>query len=150
MWLRQEDRLVIAYRYVFDLSEPEIAQVLGVARGAVKSCLSRALYRLCRRLRDLYPLLIAAPDSDASVREALVDLVAHLPPRPIRDLSTAVLGRIADGGPLLRRPSWTPLASVPGSLGLAALALVLLTTLVLALWRLVNWPSRLAAPRAGQ
>ena len=44
--MRQEDRLVIAYRYFFDLSEVEMADALGVARGTVKSRLSRALVRL--------------------------------------------------------------------------------------------------------
>jgi RNA polymerase sigma-70 factor (ECF subfamily) len=44
--MREEDRLVIAYRYFFDLTESEMADALGVARGTVKSRLSRALVRL--------------------------------------------------------------------------------------------------------
>jgi RNA polymerase sigma factor (sigma-70 family) len=44
--MREEDRLVIAYRYFFDLSEIEMAEALGVARGTVKSRLSRAIARL--------------------------------------------------------------------------------------------------------
>jgi RNA polymerase sigma-70 factor, ECF subfamily len=44
--MRDEDRLVIAYRYFFELSEAEMADALGVARGTVKSRLSRALGRL--------------------------------------------------------------------------------------------------------
>ena len=44
--MREEDRLVIAYRYFFDLSEAEMADALGVAHGTVKSRLSRALVRL--------------------------------------------------------------------------------------------------------
>jgi RNA polymerase sigma factor (sigma-70 family) len=44
--LRPEDRLVIAYRYWFELSEAEMADALGCARGTVKSRLSRALARL--------------------------------------------------------------------------------------------------------
>jgi len=44
--VRDEDRLVIAYRYFLDLSEAEMADALGVARGTVKSRLSRALSRL--------------------------------------------------------------------------------------------------------
>jgi RNA polymerase sigma-70 factor (ECF subfamily) len=44
--LRDEDRLVVAYRYFFELSESEMATALGCARGTVKSRLSRALDRL--------------------------------------------------------------------------------------------------------
>jgi RNA polymerase sigma-70 factor (ECF subfamily) len=44
--MREEDRVVIAYRYFFDLSETEMADALGVARGTVKSRLSRAITRL--------------------------------------------------------------------------------------------------------
>jgi RNA polymerase sigma factor (sigma-70 family) len=44
--MREEDRLVIGYRYFLDLSEQETAEVLGIARGTVKSRLSRALARL--------------------------------------------------------------------------------------------------------
>lgn len=44
--MREEDRLVIAYRYFFELSEVEMADALGVARGTVKSRLSRAIVRL--------------------------------------------------------------------------------------------------------
>lgn len=44
--LREEDRLVIAYRYFFDLSEAEMAEALDCPRGTIKSRLSRALGRL--------------------------------------------------------------------------------------------------------
>jgi RNA polymerase sigma factor (sigma-70 family) len=44
--LQPEDRLVIGYRYFMDLSEAEMAAAMGVARGTVKSRLSRALARL--------------------------------------------------------------------------------------------------------
>lgn len=44
--MREEDRTVIAYRYFFEMSEAEMADALGVARGTVKSRLSRALARL--------------------------------------------------------------------------------------------------------
>lgn len=44
--LRDEDRLIISYRYFLDLSELEMADALGVARGTVKSRLSRAMARL--------------------------------------------------------------------------------------------------------
>ncbi len=44
--LRDDDRLVIAYRYFLELSEAEMAEALHVARGTVKSRLSRAIARL--------------------------------------------------------------------------------------------------------
>jgi RNA polymerase sigma-70 factor (ECF subfamily) len=48
--LRPEDRLVIAYRYWFELSETEMAEAMGCRPGTVKSRLSRALDRLRRQL----------------------------------------------------------------------------------------------------
>jgi len=48
--LRDDDQRVIAYRYFLDLSEAEMAQLLGCARGTVKSRLSRALTRLRQQL----------------------------------------------------------------------------------------------------
>ena len=44
--LREQDRLVIGARYLLDLSEAEMAEALGIARGTVKSRLSRAMSRL--------------------------------------------------------------------------------------------------------
>lgn len=44
--LADGDRLVIAYRYFFELSEAEMADALGCPRGTIKSRLSRALGRL--------------------------------------------------------------------------------------------------------
>jgi RNA polymerase sigma-70 factor (ECF subfamily) len=44
--LPEPDRLVIGARYLLDLSEAETAEALGVARGTVKSRLSRAMSRL--------------------------------------------------------------------------------------------------------
>ncbi len=44
--LREEDRQVIACRYLLDLSEDETAAALGLPRGTVKSRLSRSLERL--------------------------------------------------------------------------------------------------------
>jgi len=55
--LRDEDRRAIAYRYVHDLSEAETATALGVARGTVKSRLSRAMTRL---RASAMPALLAA------------------------------------------------------------------------------------------
>lgn len=48
--LSPDDQIVIAYRYFLDLSEAEMAEALGCARGTVKSRLSRALGRLRDRL----------------------------------------------------------------------------------------------------
>jgi RNA polymerase sigma-70 factor (ECF subfamily) len=50
--LRDDDRVVIGCRYLLDLSEAEIAAALGVARGTVKSRLSRALGRLREEVGD--------------------------------------------------------------------------------------------------
>jgi RNA polymerase sigma-70 factor (ECF subfamily) len=44
--LSEQDRLVIGARYLLELSEAETADALGVARGTVKSRLSRAMSRL--------------------------------------------------------------------------------------------------------
>jgi RNA polymerase sigma-70 factor (ECF subfamily) len=48
--LSPADRDVLGYRFFLDLPEAEIAAVLGVRRGTVKSRLSRALDRLRREL----------------------------------------------------------------------------------------------------
>jgi len=44
--MRDDDRLVLACRYLLDLTEEETARVLAVRRGTVKSRTSRALERL--------------------------------------------------------------------------------------------------------
>lgn len=48
--LREDDQQVIAYRYFLELTEAEMAALLGCPRGTVKSRLSRALQRLRQRL----------------------------------------------------------------------------------------------------
>jgi RNA polymerase sigma factor (sigma-70 family) len=48
--LHRDDRLVIALRHFEQLSENEIAGVLGCANGTVKSRLSRAMSRLRAQL----------------------------------------------------------------------------------------------------
>ena len=60
----ERERLVIAHRYLLDLSETETARVLGIRPGTVKSRLSRGL----RRLRDALPSDVTTreePDPDA-------------------------------------------------------------------------------------
>jgi RNA polymerase sigma factor (sigma-70 family) len=44
--LKEGERRVIALRYLLDLSEKEMAVVMGVAKGTVKSRLSRAMKKL--------------------------------------------------------------------------------------------------------
>jgi RNA polymerase sigma-70 factor (ECF subfamily) len=44
--LSDRDRLVLGYRYFLDLGEADMAAALGVARGTIKSRLSRAQQRL--------------------------------------------------------------------------------------------------------
>lgn len=50
--LSPPDQQTIAYRYFLDLSEAEMAEALGCARGTVKSRVSRALGRLRVLLSD--------------------------------------------------------------------------------------------------
>lgn len=59
--LGERDRLVVACRYLLELSEAETAAVLHVARGTVKSRLSRALARL-RAVLEL-----SAPDLSGAI-----------------------------------------------------------------------------------
>jgi RNA polymerase sigma factor (sigma-70 family) len=53
--LSADDRLVIGARYFLDLAEAEIAALLGIPRGTVKSRLSRARGRLAAHLASLDP-----------------------------------------------------------------------------------------------
>lgn len=50
--LADKDRLVITYRYFLEMSEAEMAEILGVARGTIKSRLNRAQRRLKARLPE--------------------------------------------------------------------------------------------------
>jgi RNA polymerase sigma-70 factor (ECF subfamily) len=50
--LREEDRLVVAYRFLLGLSEAETAAALDCAKGTVKSRTSRALKRLRAQLES--------------------------------------------------------------------------------------------------
>jgi len=62
--LRDDDRLILAYRLFFDLSEAEMAEALKCPRGTVKSRLSRALGRLRAVLPADLRLPAAAGESD--------------------------------------------------------------------------------------
>jgi RNA polymerase sigma factor (sigma-70 family) len=53
--MREEDRLVVGYRYLLGLSEAETAQALGVPKGTVKSRLARSLGRLREALAEAVP-----------------------------------------------------------------------------------------------
>lgn len=50
--LPEKDRAVVTCRYLLDLSEAETAQTLGLAKGTVKSRLSRALAKLREAVSD--------------------------------------------------------------------------------------------------
>jgi len=50
--LREAERLAVAGRYFLNLSEAELAALLGCPRGTVKSRLARALDRLRQRLLE--------------------------------------------------------------------------------------------------
>jgi RNA polymerase sigma factor (sigma-70 family) len=57
--LREDDRLILAYRLFFDLSEAEMADALNCPKGTVKSRLSRAL----GRLREALPADVRLPSA---------------------------------------------------------------------------------------
>lgn len=52
--LPQRERMLIALRYVADLTQPEIADALGMPRGTVASGLNRARQRLAVKLGPQY------------------------------------------------------------------------------------------------
>ncbi|WP_394613988.1 RNA polymerase sigma factor [Lentzea sp. JNUCC 0626] len=51
--LSESDRQVVTCRYLLDLTEAETAQTLGLAKGTVKSRLSRALHKLRPMLEEV-------------------------------------------------------------------------------------------------
>lgn len=50
--LRKKDQQIIVFRHFLELSEKQIAEILGCAQGTVKSRLFRALEQLRKRLPD--------------------------------------------------------------------------------------------------
>ena len=62
--LREDDRLILAYRLFFDMSEGEMAEALSVPRGTLKSMLSRALGRLRAALPADFRMPSAAGEHD--------------------------------------------------------------------------------------
>jgi RNA polymerase sigma-70 factor (ECF subfamily) len=145
MRLREDDRLVIACRYLFDLSEAETAAALGIARGTVKSRLSRALDRMRESVGDLYPLLLVTPDSGAIVREALADWAERLASRPAGALANQALGRVRAAPPRHGVSSWAPQTLVPGTLGLVVLAGALVGVGMMTLMPRASRPAQPAA-----
>ncbi|MFJ5835637.1 RNA polymerase sigma factor [Streptomyces shenzhenensis] len=53
--LSEEHRLVVTYRYLLEMDEPETTEALGWPRGTVKSRLNRALRKLGRLLPEFEP-----------------------------------------------------------------------------------------------
>jgi uncharacterized protein YpuA (DUF1002 family) len=109
--LREEDRLAISYRYLFNLSENEMVEALGWPRGTVKSRLARALGRYRQQLGELAllpPTAFAlahvahqlASWNEAELEQGLGGLGAHFSALPVHDLSAALVPRLqaASGG----------------------------------------------------
>ncbi|MEV5793946.1 RNA polymerase sigma factor [Streptomyces sp. NBC_01558] len=67
--LSEEHRLVVTYRYLLEMDEPETAQALGWPRGTVKSRLNRALRKLGRLLPALEPREPLLPRQPGQPRE---------------------------------------------------------------------------------
>ncbi len=126
---REDDRNVLMYRYVFDLSEAEMAQALACSPGTVKSRLSRALARLREDLHKTAPLLALSPSLGTLVGESMSGSAGPLAAAPTRDLAAAVLHGIGAGGAPsagsagLRRPTLQQVgAVVAGGVVVVALA----------------------------
>jgi RNA polymerase sigma factor (sigma-70 family) len=120
--LPEVDRLVITCRYFLDLSEAEMAAVLGVARGTVKSRLARALARLQPILREMGPLALAAPVVEEVLHEAGRTALVKTSPA----LSQAVVQQVSVAlpmpPPLVRL--WHSIQSNVGAIAAGATAVV--------------------------
>ena len=117
--LREEDRLAISYRYLFELSENEMMEALGWPRGTVKSRLARALGRYRQQLGQLAllpPAAFALPHvarqlaswNEAELQQGLASLGAHLSALPVHDLSAALVPRLQAAGSGHTGPAWWP------------------------------------------
>ena len=89
---REPDRLVVTCRYFLDLSEAETAGVLGIARGTVKSRLSRALARLGPIIRDLGPLVVIPPA--VGFPSSVVQHVGYASGASAKGLAASALGKL--------------------------------------------------------
>jgi RNA polymerase sigma-70 factor (ECF subfamily) len=107
--LREEDRLALYYRYIFDLSETDMVEALGWPRGTVKSRLARALVRFRQQVGHLallppaaFGLSHIARDlaawNEIQLEHGLTGLGPHFLEFPTRDLSASVLPRLQAGG----------------------------------------------------
>jgi RNA polymerase sigma-70 factor, ECF subfamily len=96
--LREDDRLVITYRYFFDFSEADTADALGLARGTVKSRLARAIARLGPVLRKLGPLVVVGPGLESALGplQRELQLAPELHARP--ELANTVVQHVRPGG----------------------------------------------------
>jgi RNA polymerase sigma factor (sigma-70 family) len=95
--LREDDRLVITYRYFFDFSEADTADALGIARGTVKSRLARALARLGPVVRKLGPLVVVGPSLESALDHVLQELrlAPEMHARP--EMANAIVQQLGPG-----------------------------------------------------
>jgi RNA polymerase sigma factor (sigma-70 family) len=134
--LREDDRAVLMYRYVFDLNEAEMAEALGCSPGTVKSRLSRSLSRLRKDLTRVAPLLFVTPDFHTLVGQTLSGAATPASSRS-PDLAAAVLHRLAAGAPPSAhsggggggRPS--PQQAIAGGFGVAVVVALAATGMLL-------------------
>jgi RNA polymerase sigma-70 factor (ECF subfamily) len=122
--LKQDDRAVLAYRYLFDMSEAEMAQALDCAPGTVKSRLSRALARLRESLSRVAPLVVVPINLEPWLSHGLPDVATavHAASRP--ELVAAILQHItapaaagASGAANAGRSTTQQIATVAGAGG---------------------------------